>query len=68
MQPHSRASRWSSSLLLTLGLCGASWTLLAQELHDLPVGTILNFGPNLQTAAGGVCRQPEGLAVDALPG
>src|ERR1700688_1166110 len=29
-----------------------------------PVGTILNFGPNLQTIAGGVCRQPEGLAID----
>ena len=65
MQPHPLAPRWLSSLLLTLGLWGASWTLFAQDLHDLPVGTIRNFGPNLQTIAGGVCRQPEGLAVDA---
>jgi len=28
------------------------------------VGDISNFGPNLQQAAGGVCRQPEGLAID----
>jgi sugar lactone lactonase YvrE len=31
---------------------------------SLPTGTIQNFGPNLQQAAGGVCRQPEGLAID----
>jgi|SRR5579862_7256199 len=36
----------------------------AQNLDDLPAGTVLNFGPNLQTAAGGICRQPEGLAID----
>jgi len=64
MQLYSPASRWSSSLFLTLALWGVSWTLLAHNLYDLPVGTILNFGPNLQTAAGGVCRQPEGLAID----
>ncbi len=27
-------------------------------------GVIQNFGPNLQRAAGGVCRQPEGLTID----
>lgn len=27
-------------------------------------GVIQNFGPNLQQAAGGVCRQPEGLTID----
>ena len=64
MQLYSPASRWSSSLCLTLALWGVSCTLLAHNLYDLPVGTILNFGPNLQTAAGGVCRQPEGLAID----
>src|SRR5437879_8061169 len=64
MQLYSPAARWSSSLFLTLALWGVSWTLLAHNLYDLPVGTIQNFGPNLQTAAGGVCRQPEGLAID----
>jgi sugar lactone lactonase YvrE len=28
------------------------------------VGTVVNFGPNLQQAVGGACRQPEGLAID----
>ena len=28
------------------------------------VGTIRNFGPNLQQAADGQCRQPEGLTID----
>jgi sugar lactone lactonase YvrE len=32
--------------------------------HDEDVGTVRNFGPNLQQAAGGVCRQPEGLTID----
>jgi len=51
---------------LALGLIVGSAPLpaIAQDLYDLPVGTIQNFGPNLQTAAGGVCRQPEGLAID----
>jgi sugar lactone lactonase YvrE len=31
---------------------------------SLPAGTIQNFGPNLQQAAGGACRQPEGIAID----
>ena len=30
-----------------------------------PVAAVHNFGPNLQQAAGGVCRQPEGLAIDS---
>jgi sugar lactone lactonase YvrE len=37
---------------------------MAQNPNQLPVGTIQNFGPNLQTTAGGVCRQPEGIALD----
>lgn len=32
--------------------------------QDLPVGTIKNFVPDLQTVAGGVCRQPEGIVLD----
>jgi sugar lactone lactonase YvrE len=36
----------------------------AQDSASLPVGSIVNFGPNLQQVAGGVCRQPEGIAVD----
>ena len=36
----------------------------AQNADKLPVGTIVNFGPDLQTIAGGVCRQPEGIALD----
>jgi len=31
---------------------------------ESPVGSIRNFGPNLQTFASGLCRQPEGIAVD----
>jgi sugar lactone lactonase YvrE len=34
------------------------------QLSSVPVGTIVNFGPNLQQVAGGVCRQPEGIALD----
>jgi sugar lactone lactonase YvrE len=33
----------------------------ADALCDQPVGTVRNFGPNLQQT---VCRQPEGIAVD----
>jgi sugar lactone lactonase YvrE len=29
-----------------------------------PVVAVHNFGPDLQQVAGGVCRQPEGLAID----
>src|SRR5258708_32596382 len=42
---------------LTLALAAYS----ASALCDQPVGTIRNFGPNLQQT---VCRQPEGIAVD----
>ena len=39
--------------------------LTAQATMDDPlVGTIVNFGPDLETVAGGVCRQPEGIALD----
>src|ERR1700680_4092453 len=38
--------------------------LRAVSPSDLTVGTIENFGPNLQQIAGGVCRQPEGIALD----
>jgi sugar lactone lactonase YvrE len=31
---------------------------------DVPVGAVVNFGPDLETVAGGVCRQPEGIALD----
>jgi sugar lactone lactonase YvrE len=56
--------RFVPATLLTFALAGPSVPVLAEDLDDLPVGTIVNFGPNLQTAAGGACRQPEGLAVD----
>jgi sugar lactone lactonase YvrE len=48
----------------------ACWLILpaspagAVAATDPSVGTITNFGPNLQQAVGGVCRQPEGLAID----
>lgn len=38
----------------------------AQDAANLPVGTIVNFGPDLQTVAGGICRQPEGIALDPV--
>jgi len=57
-------SRWSWGLLMVLAGCGLSWPAIAQDLFDLPVGTVQNFGPNLQTTGGGRCRQPEGLAID----
>ena len=57
-------SRWSWGLLMVLAGCGLSWPAMAQDLFDLPVGTVQNFGPNLQTTGGGRCRQPEGLAID----
>jgi sugar lactone lactonase YvrE len=49
---------------VVLALAGSALPAMAQDLDDLPVGTVLNFGPNLQTAAGGVCRQPEGITID----
>ncbi len=47
-----------------LAIAGLSPPAAALDLDDLPVGTVQNFGPNLQTAAAGVCRQPEGLITD----
>src|SRR6266446_7163733 len=61
MRPLMQARRWLSPIALSFALGAISTPVFAQ---DLPVGTIQNFGPNLQTAAGGVCRQPEGLAID----
>src|SRR6516164_9462461 len=49
---------------LALALAGFSLPAAAIDLEDLPAGTVLNFGPNLQTTASGVCRQPEGLTID----
>src|SRR5215469_2928468 len=51
-------------VILAFGVAGVS-PASALDLDDLPVGTIQNFGPNLQTVANGICRQPEGLAIDA---
>jgi sugar lactone lactonase YvrE len=58
------ASTLSLQFALTLAVASISATAIAQDLDDLPVGTVQNFGPNLQTTAGGLCRQPEGLAID----
>jgi len=49
-----RPSLRSSLLLLALACSSAAWS-------DDRVGTVRNFGPNLQQT---VCRQPEGIAVD----
>jgi sugar lactone lactonase YvrE len=49
---------------IALALAALSTPAAALDLDDLPVGTVQNFGPNLQTIAGGVCRQPEGLTID----
>jgi len=58
-------SFWSPQIILAMLIGSASLPAIAQDLDDLPVGTIQNFGPNLQTIANGICRQPEGLAIDA---
>lgn len=47
------------AVLRALTLALAAYSVSA--LGDQPVGTIRNFGPNLQQT---VCRQPEGIAVD----
>jgi sugar lactone lactonase YvrE len=47
-----------------LAVAGFSLPAIGQDLDDLPVGTVQNFGPNLQTTANGLCRQPEGLTID----
>ena len=58
------ASSWSLSFVLTFAVAGISLPTVAHDLDDLAVGTVRNFGPNLQTTANGLCRQPEGLAID----
>ena len=60
----SRLASLSLQFAFALALAGISLSAVAQDLDDLPVGTVLNFGPNLQTTAGGVCRQPEGITID----
>lgn len=52
-------------LALFVMLGAISLVVAAQDLNDLAVGTIRNFGPDLQTIAGGVCRLPEGIALDS---
>ena len=66
MPPLMQSRNWLSPLVLSLALGAISMPVIAQDKSnaDLPVGTIVNFGPNLQTTAGGVCRQPEGIAID----
>jgi sugar lactone lactonase YvrE len=51
-------------LAALIAISALSTTPASAQVDNPPVGTILNFGPNLQTIAGGVCRQPEGLAID----
>jgi sugar lactone lactonase YvrE len=58
----SRFAQLASPIALLLLSSGLS--LPAQNSSSQLVGTILNFGPDLETIAGGVCRQPEGIAVD----
>src|SRR5215470_3379744 len=57
-------AHWSSPFIFALAAGGIAVSAIAEDLDELPVGTVQNFGPNLQTAAGGRCRQPEGLAID----
>jgi sugar lactone lactonase YvrE len=52
-------------LIVAFSVVGGPLPAVAQDLDDLPVGTVRNFGPNLQTIANGICRQPEGIAIDA---
>jgi len=47
-----------------LGSCGAFVASCSLDLGRPAAGTGGNFGPDLQTAAAGVCRQPEGLTID----
>src|SRR5215471_2002841 len=56
--------RTACRLSFALALAAFAPLAAAGDLDDLPAGTVLNFGPDLQTTAGGVCRQPEGLAID----
>jgi sugar lactone lactonase YvrE len=57
-------SSWSLQFVLAFAVAGISLPAIGHDLDDLPVGTVQNFGPNLQTTANGLCRQPEGLAID----
>ncbi len=57
-------TRFTLCCLATAVLLGTLSTAQAQNNASQPVGSIVNFGPNLQQAAGGVCRQPEGIAFD----
>ena len=50
--------------LLLLAALTASSLSMAARAEDPPVGLILNFGPSLYAADGGICTQPEGLAID----
>jgi sugar lactone lactonase YvrE len=52
------------SVLATVLFWTLSFPAGAQNSGENPIGTIVNFGPNLQQIAGGVCRQPEGIAID----
>jgi sugar lactone lactonase YvrE len=58
------ASTWSLQLIMAFAVASIWLPAIAQDLDDLPVGTVQNFGPNLQTTANGLCRQPEGLTID----
>src|SRR5579862_8716136 len=63
MRSHIRF--WLHSLaIIAMGAIVSPAMAADRDLDDLPVGTVQNFGPNLQTAAGGICRQPEGIAID----
>lgn len=69
--PHPPFTEWRGRARIVL-LCFATAVVLlglpssaqAQGSESLPVGSIVNFGPNLQQISGGVCRQPEGIALD----
>jgi sugar lactone lactonase YvrE len=58
------ASSWCLQFVLAFAVASISLPAIAHDLDDLPVGTVQNFGPDLQTTANGLCRQPEGLAID----
>jgi sugar lactone lactonase YvrE len=58
------ASFWYLQFALAFAVVGSALPAAGEDLDDLPVGTVQNFGPNLQTTAGGLCRQPEGLTID----
>lgn len=53
-----------SAAVVLLGLFSSAHAQNTANNASLPVGSIVNFGPNLQEVAGGVCRQPEGIALD----